>query len=61
MGLQILGGPEGCLDAIGDVDLPKDFVKMGLYRVRTYVKPVGDFVICCPHGNQGEYFKLPFG
>jgi len=56
--LQILGGPEGCLDAVGNVDLLKDSVKMGFYRVKTYAKPVGNFVICFPYGNQGKYLDL---
>ena len=59
--LQILGGPEGCLDAIGDIDLLEDSVKMRLYRMWADTKPVCNLVIGCAHGDQSKYFNLPLG
>ena len=59
--LQMLPCPEGCLETIGNVDLPKDIVEVGLHRVRTEVKLVSNLFICGPHGDQGEDFDLPGG
>lgn len=61
MALKVGGGPEGCLDAIGDIDLFEDSVKMCLYGMETDTKPVCDLVIGCAHGDQGKDFGLSFG
>jgi hypothetical protein len=49
--LQILGGPEGCLDTIGNVDFLENFIKMSLYRMRTDEQSPGDFLIGGPNSN----------
>jgi len=59
--LQIAGGPEGCLDPIGNVDFFKDAIQMILYRMRTDAKFVRNIIIGRPHSEQGEYFNLPLG
>ncbi len=59
--LQIFGGPEGCLDSIGNVDFFKCSIKMGFYRIGSDAKFIRDFIIGSTHGNQGKYLDLPFG
>ena len=59
--LQILGGPQGCLDAIGNVDFLEDVIQVGFHRVRTDAKLVGNFLIGRSDGDHGEYLDLSFG
>ena len=59
--LQVFGGPEGCLDAIWNVDFLKDIIQMGLNRMRTDAKHVGNLIICGPHCDLGKYLDLPWG
>jgi len=55
LALQIAGGPEGCLDSIGNVDFFKDVVQMVFHRMRTDTKFVRNIIIGSPHRNQGKY------
>jgi len=59
--LQIAGGPESCLDSIGNVDFFKDVIQMILYRMRADAKLVRNIIIGGPHSDQCEYFNLPLG
>ena len=56
--LQILRCPEGCLNAVGDVDLFENIIKMGLHRVGADAKFVANFLIRSTYGHQGKYLAL---
>jgi len=58
LALQILGGPERCLDSIGDINFFEYSIKMGLHRMRTDAKFVSNFIIGRTYGNLGEYLDL---
>ena len=57
--LKVLGCPEGCLEAIGNVDLFEDIVEVGLHGMRTEVELIGNLIIGGPYGDQGKYLGLP--
>ena len=55
----MFGGPEGCLEAVGNIDLFKDIVYMGLYRIGADEELIGNILDSGPYGYHGEYLHLP--
>lgn len=59
--LQILGGPECCLESAGNVDLFIDTIKMGFDRMATDEESISNLFVRCPCGYHVEYLVLSMG
>ena len=59
--LQVLGGPKGCFETVGDFDFFVDIVKVGLYRMGTDVQVGGNLYVLGPCGNHTKDLALSSG
>ena len=55
----MLGRPQCCLEAVGNVDLSENVIQVGLHRMRTDVKSLSNLIIGGPYSDQGKYPNLP--